>query len=162
TVHVVPDTRSSTIRSPATIHRSLHAACTTAALVPSGDPEGRPSWTSLRSSSVTAPVEMSSLLSTAEYQSSSLGCALVMASTCPGPHQGACQTFSPSGDTLLSAPESGVYSQRLRQASSGGPASTSGYQGGSPDSPSPTVPDPCASAISAPSPATPSRMRVPS
>ena len=51
---------------------------------------------------------MSSRLSTAEYQSSSLGCALVIASTCPGPDQAASQTFSPSGETLASSPEAGV------------------------------------------------------
>jgi hypothetical protein len=108
TAHLVPASRSSRIRSPATIHRSLQAAWTTAARLPSGVPAGSPSWTSLRSSSVTAPFEMSSRLSTAEYQSSSLGCSLVTASTCRGPDQAASQTFSPSGEILASAPEAGV------------------------------------------------------
>src|SRR5581483_10797837 len=132
------------------------------ASLPSDVPAGSPSWTSLRSSSVTSPVEMSSRLSTALYQSSSPGCSLVIASTWPGPDHAASHTFSPSGEILASSPEAGVYSHRLRQASSGVPASTCGYQDGSPDSPDPAVPDPCASAISAPSPATPSRIRVPS
>src|SRR5258708_25643833 len=105
---------------------------------------------------------MSSRLSTAEYQSSSPGCPLAIASTCRGPDQAASQTFSPSDETLASSPEASVYSHRLRQASSGVPASTCGYQDGSPDSPDPAVPDPCASATSAPGPATPSRIRVPS
>jgi hypothetical protein len=108
TAHLVPATRSSRIRSPATINRSLQAASTTAALVPSGVPAGTPSWTSLRSSSVTAPVEMSSRPSAAEYQSSSPGCSLMIASTCPGPDQAASQTFSPSGETLASSPEATV------------------------------------------------------
>src|SRR5258708_17864817 len=105
---------------------------------------------------------MSSRLSAAAYQSSSPGCPLVIASTCPGPDQAASQAFSPSGETLASSPEASVYSHGLRQASSGVPASTCGYQDGSPDSPEPTVPDHCASATSAPGPATPSRIRVPS
>ena len=108
TAHRVPATRSSRIRSPATISRSLHTASTTAARVPSGVPAGSPSCTSLRSSSVTAPVAMSSRLSTAEYQSSSPGFPLVMASTCPGPHQAASHTFSPSGETFASSPVASV------------------------------------------------------
>ena len=107
TPHLVPATRFSRIRSPATINRSLHTASTTAALVPSDVPAGNPSWRSLRSSSATSPVEMSSRLSTAEYQSSSPGCSLVIASTCPGPDQAASRTFSPSGETLASSPEAG-------------------------------------------------------
>jgi hypothetical protein len=51
---------------------------------------------------------MSSRLSTAEYQSSSPGCSLVMASTCPELDQAASHTFSPSGETLASSPAAGV------------------------------------------------------
>jgi hypothetical protein len=161
---LAPVATSTTSRSPATSQRSLHTALTTATRLPSGEPLGQPSCPGRTHSSRCCPVRRSISVSTASYQLSSSGDGELMVAIWSGPHQQASQQLHPSGETSVRPPEPTSYTQRLRQAASVTPDSTRGSHAGR--SASSTVrmvtPEPWPPERSAPSPATPSRIREPS
>ena len=122
----------------------------------------RLSWTSLDRRSRTAP---STAIATtrAPYQAPSSAPSETRATT-SSPAQVASHTLRSSGPRGSAAPPATSSTNRRRRSSSAiSHDRTSGSQSGSsPRSASPTVPEPIASACSAASPATPSRIRDPS
>src|SRR5689334_24027816 len=91
------------------------------------------------------------------YQASSPAPSDATAAIAPGPHHAASHTFSPSGDTVATVPAAGSHRSRRRRSATSSTPSTSGIHAGASPEPLDVVPEPSAPALSAPSPATPSR-----